>query len=609
MSWTELVTDEQRRAIEAEFQNRALIAGPGTGKTRTLLAKGLQLIEEEVATAANLRIVNFTTAGVRDLKRKLSEFEQFSVIDPATITTFHSLALGALKRVKSTSIPSPLAILDDWEEAMFIDHSAKSRLGLNDIRKARRMREDYNSRWCIAREDVDDWLDEQDRRNFEAVYNATKDVLGFTTRGELTFLWWRHMRSTPDASANDLGFTGSHLLVDEYQDLNECEADILQFLAASNVPVFAVGDPNQSIYEGLRHAHPELCWTFEERLDPADLKVLETSHRCPRAILAMGYALLGGARGVPDPEKAEVEGEAHILSFPSDTGERSGIARLAGHLLETDAEARVMVLIPTRRFANTLVGEFEGVGLEVDNRATAEDDGPIECRLASALTKLLREPQNSVAAATAIVLRCARTTRNSRGVQLLSLAEERGEKVAALLWSDAAFGGPLGKAIDRVRSDVDQLRNAGDELGSVLEGITGCSQETADVQKIEEKLEEILEDPAALDAGKVTIMTLHSAKGLEADWVIIPAVEPGSFERDEVGAKKEERRRLLYVGMTRAKRGAFLTYAQERYGNLRYADPTGRSPRKGPSVFIQDICDRQSTKPESGTRFLRQLLG
>ena len=608
MPWTDLVTDEQQEAIESNLQNRAVIAGPGTGKTRTLLAKAIQLIEDELVTAGNLRIVNFTNAGVRDLKRKLHEFEQFSVIEASTITTFHSLALGALRRVRSTSVPSPLAIVDDWEEAMFIDRFAKARLGINDIRKAKRMRDDYNSRWCIAREDVDEWLNERDRRRFEAVYNAAKDILGFTTRGELTFLWWRHMRSVRDVTPAELGFTGSSLLVDEYQDLNECEGDILQLLATAGVPVFAVGDPNQSIYEGLRHAHPELCWTFEQRLNPADLKILATSHRCPRAILILGRALLGTAQGVPDPDRASVEGEAHILFFPSDSAERSAMARLAEFLLRSDPAARIMVLIPTRRFAATLVLEFEAVGVEVDDRTNREEGGSLGCRLARALVRLLIEPRNSVAAATAIVLRCARTTRSQSAVELLSLAEERGEKVAALLWSDAHIQGRLGKAIDTVRKDVERLRAAGDDIGSVLEEITGCGEQAADPNRIEERLDELLDDPAALDEGKVTIMTLHSAKGLEADWVIIPAVEPGSFERDEVGARKEERRRLLYVGMTRAKRGAFLTYARTRFGNLRYADPTSRSPQKGASVFIHEICDRLSVRPENGTQFLHQLL-
>lgn len=288
MPWAEIVNDEQRDAIKNGAPNCSVVAGPGTGKTRTLLAKALQLIEEEIVPAGRLRIVNFTNAGVRDLKRRLLLDERFAPIDQSTITTFHSLALGALRRVNSTDIPSPLAILDDWEEAMFLDQFAKARLGLNDIRKARKIRRDYDSRWCIARLEVDDWLSETSRRDFEAVYNAAKGVLGFTTRGELTFLWWRHMRSIPESDVTALGFNDACLLVDEYQDLNECEHDILQRLAMAEVSVFAVGDPNQAIYEALRHAHPQLCWEFPGRMSPADLKVLEKSHRCPKAILIYG---------------------------------------------------------------------------------------------------------------------------------------------------------------------------------------------------------------------------------------------------------------------------------------------------------------------------------
>ena len=248
MNWADGLNKQQREAIASDSPNGCVVAGPGTGKTRTLLGKALQLIEEEEVPPHRIRIVNFTNAGIYDLRRTVGGDERYSAIDPRTIRTFHSLALSALTRVDATSVPNPLVILDDWEERIFIDEFTKSKLNLTDIRQARKIRGDYDARWCIASEEIDVWLSEGSRRDFESVYAAMKDVLGLTTRGELTFLWWRYLRSHADVERFALGVDADYILADEYQDLNECEHEILQLLAENGVHIFAVGDPNQSIY-------------------------------------------------------------------------------------------------------------------------------------------------------------------------------------------------------------------------------------------------------------------------------------------------------------------------------------------------------------------------
>jgi superfamily I DNA/RNA helicase len=606
MPWDEGLNELQRGAVASTSPNVAVVAGPGTGKTRTLLNKALQLIEEEIAPAERIRIVVFTNAGVYDLRKKLTSEVGYSAMSPASASTFHSLALRTLRAARASSVPSPLVVLDDWEEKVFIDELAKMRLGLRDIRIARRLREDYNSRWCIASETADRWLSEGARRQYEEVYTLAKDLLGFTTRGELTFLWWRYLRANPGASHSDVGFPWTHLLVDEYQDLNECEHDILQWLARAGVRVFAVGDPNQSIYETLRHAHPHFCWSFPERVTPGELHVLNLSYRCPAEVLRYGRALLGTEEGVPDPSLAQYEGEARILTFPSDSGERSGLARLAEHLLSHHPASRIMLAVPTRGLAPGFAEEFASL-VPVEDRTLKEGEGPEECRLARALLRLLTEPRDSVAAATAIILNCGRTTRSQRLRELFGLAHQAGVRIADILTRDLGLTGPLVRAKRRTNDMLEALRGS-TRLADTLRELTGCDEPGVETEELQARIEGVLAQTEQLEPGKVTIMTLHAAKGTEAEWVIIPSVEPGLFERDLVGAPKEERRRLLYVGMTRAIEGLFLSFARRRYGPQRYGDPTGPSARKGPSVFIDEMCDRMGRSPESASEFLRQRL-
>ena len=608
MSWYDNLNELQRTAVASTSPNVAVIAGAGTGKTRTLVGKALQLIQEEVAPPDRVRIVTFTRAGVYDLRKKVASDPAYSAIRPESASTFHSLALQTLRKAGAPSLASPLVVLDDWEEETFIDQLAKLRLGIKDIRIAERRRKDYNSRWCIASDTADQWLSEGDRRQYEAVYNLAKDLLGFTTRGELTFLWWRYLRANPAARHVDLAFPWTHLLVDEYQDLNECEHDILQYLARAGVSVFAVGDPNQSIYETMRHAHPEFCWEFRKRVAPGELHVLRQSYRCPSEILLLGQALLGSAPGVPDPSLARSKGEAHMLWFPVDTAERSGLARFAEHLLCRYPESRVLLAVPTRSLGHGFVAEFAPL-VPVEDRVSRRAEAPEECRLARALLRLLKNPKDGVAAATAIILKCPASTRAERVGQLVEAGEQAGTRIADVLTSDVPLPGPLADARRRTNEMLDLLRNSGPHLPETLRQLTGCGESAGDADQLEARMQEVLAQTEQLEPGKVTIMTVHASKGTEAEWVIIPAVEPGPFERGYVGAPKEERRRLLYVGMTRAINGLFLSFSARRYRQQRYADPTGPSFRKGASVFIDEIYDRTGRHPESGTEFLRDHLG
>lgn len=603
MTWADGVNTLQQRAIEARG-HVAVVAGPGTGKTRTLLGKAMQLVEEEIAKPAEVQLVNFTNAGVRDLRRKIAADSSYSRLSPDRVSTFHSLALRTLLAVESRGLSRPLLILDDWEEAMFIDLLTNAELGLRDVRKAKKLRDDYNARWCQASDDLESWMNEQ-RRTFEQAYQKAQGVLGFVTRGELTFLWWKHLRANPGASLAELAISYRFLLVDEYQDLNECEHDILRMLAKCGVTIFAVGDANQSIYETMRHAHPEFCSDFPKRLGGGAIHFLDESYRCPEMVLRAGRALLNDREGIPNSAKAKIRGEVAIVRFPDHTAEASGLAQFIRYQLNRDPKSRVLVAIPKRSVAKPFVLELTRLGVVVDDRTARLEKPDDGCRYARALLKLTRERANSVAAATALVLACPPTTRKQRAVELIRLAYSNSVRVSDLLIKDVRLMSPLTKASEVVRRDLQRLAGASD-VDAELRAITGCqdmqldgddSLSANDIGAVE-----------GLESGRATIMTLHACKGLEADVVVLPAVEPGFYEQGTVGREADERRRMLYVGITRALQTAVLSYASRRYGSDRYRDPTGSSPVKGCSKFVDDIASDPLFEPVVGSEFLKRRL-
>ncbi len=581
----------------------AVIAGPGTGKTKTLLGKAGHLMTNDGVDGARIRVVNFTNAGVRDIRRKLLDPGANIALSADRVTTFHSLALRSLRHSDARRLPRPLVVLDDWEERVFLDTIVKDQLRFDNIRKAQQARRDYNARWCQAFEDDHSWFADGNRSAFQAVYRRAQEALGFLTRGELTFLWWRFLVSSGGALPEALGLDCSHLLVDEYQDLNKCEHEILALLAGSGITIFAVGDPNQSIYETLRHAHPDYCAEFPNRLSPARLFVLKRSYRCPRSILRGGTQLLGGAPGIPDPALSETEGTLRVLRFESGTAEASALALIARKALELAPQRTVLIAAPNKAIGHQLAAELKRLDCPVDDRTGREPDEGDACRYAGALQRLLKDDDDSVAAATAIILNCAKTSRARRVVELLDAAWESSQRMAGLLRSGDALVPALEDARAQVLSDLQVLRDSENFL-SDLAKVTGCTNPVGFGQhEIDEELEEPVTDE--LKPGRVSVMTVNGAKGLEADWCILPAVEPGSYEREHVGRQRDERRRLLYVGMTRSTNTTLMSYATSRYGPQRYSDPTGTSSAKGRSAFI----DETGVRVESGSEFLKAFLG
>ena len=278
---------------------------------------------------------------------------------------------------------------------------------------------------------------------------------------------------------------------------------------------------------------------------------------------------------------------------PSDAEELTGVVRLTQSLLEEQSQRRVLLAVPSRRAAKVFYSRLQELEVPYDNRAIDRDELDDLYRLARAYSRLVEEPNNSVAAATAIVLNCAPTTRRLRSRELLELGYRHGERIASLLNSGLVLGGPLEKGIKLARLNLEQLQES-ENIGETLVELTGCT--SADTMSDLEEASasgEIL----AIEPGRVTVMTVHSCKGLQVDITILPSVDPGEYERDLIGARKEERRRLLYAGITRAIDKVYLTFSRRLYGPKRYGDTTGGSARKHASCFIDDICDCMGIQP------------
>lgn len=616
----------QREAISSTQPNNVVIAGPGTGKSRVLLFRACHLIETGVQSK-DIVLSSFTNASIRDLRASLESDEGYAPARECKMSTFHSLALRSLIRNDRES--ARVFIADDWEERFLIDPYLKSALGLRTVKQAAKRRRDFEARWCQADENPEEWLSQAERRQFLGAFQQVKDALNFTTRGELTYRWWQMLSNEPAASNADLAIDFRHLLVDEYQDLNECEHEILEKLGRRGIGIFVVGDPNQSIYQSMRHAHPELCDSFPQRFDQTGNVVLHETYRCPPKVLGDAAALMDGQvgdGGVPTTSHRSVRGEFRMVNFANQSAEATGVAVVAKALAESYPEDRVLILYPVKQ-----------VGLGVSNALTSlgqnhiftggrrPDWEPDEQRLAKALARLLGNVNDSLAAGTAIVLSGPKT-RRAEVLQLLIAAHVDSNKTGSELLDNDTREIPavLSNAVDRGQARLTELRELTiDDAIARLEaefGVEGLDIYLLNAEQ-RRRLEQLAEyeDPQSTtddsEDGKtqleeippgITVTSYHSSKGMEADTVFLLAVEPDFFEDDE-RSSPNEKRRLLFVGITRSLNRLYASYAARRYGPGSYVSPGPHRNRRGPSDFISSLSERLEIYPQDGTSFVQSL--
>jgi DNA helicase-2/ATP-dependent DNA helicase PcrA len=425
-----------------------------------------------------------------------------------------------------------------------------------------------------------------------------------------------------------------HVLVDEYQDTNRAQYRLLQLLTGHHRNLWVVGDENQAIF-GFRGADVRNILDFEKHFEDAHVVKLEQNYRSTQTILDAANAVVSNNRrhrekhlwtdaGAGDPIKVrELDDEHSEARYVAGEIERlvdSGTSRdEIAVFYRANAQSRVL--------EDTLVRY--GVGYQVIGGTKFYDRA--EIKDAMAYLTLLVNP-NDVVAFERIVNSPRRGIGNTSQARIISYANTIGESiwdVAMVPEEVPGLGAAAIKAVGRFMSSMERLRervesaSVGDLLQELLnevgfldalraertieaEGrlenldeLIGVAREydaVAEEPALEEFLQQIAlfseQDNLRDDEGIVTLMTLHNAKGLEFPIVFMIGMEHGLFPhmRSIEANDIEEERRLCYVGITRARRELYMTYASQRslYGQRSY---------NAPSPFLDEIpahlTDRQ----------------
>ena len=623
------LNDEQNAAVTADDGPLLLLAGAGTGKTRALTTRIAYKIATQQAWPSQILAVTFTNKAAREMKERIGHMLGETVEGMPWLGTFHSLSAKILRiHAELVDLRPDFTILDTDDQIRLLKQLIQAE-NIDEKRWPARQMAILIDRWKNR-----GWMPEnvpEGEAGFfanglggklYADYQKRLKILNATDFGDLLLECLRLFREN-EAVLSEYQQRFKHILVDEYQDTNAVQYLWLRLLAQGHNNICCVGDDDQSIY-GWRGAEVDNILRFEKDFEGAQVIRLERNYRSTPHILGAASGLIAANESRlgktlwtdsnEDGEPVKVRGvwdgeeEARMTADDIEAYQRSG-----------QALNEMAVLVR----ASFQMREFEDrfISLGIPYRVIG---GPrfyerAEIRDANAYLRLIAQIDDDLAFERIcnkprrglgnVAMQTLQNAARGQGKSLFRMAEEIIDTEELKPAARRALTGFV-RAVTHWRSLVDTMTHTElaelvlDESGYTamwqadkspdapgkLENLKELVRSMEEFETLTGYLEHIsLVMEAANDDNedKVSIMTLHAAKGLEFESVFLPGWEEGLFPHqrslDESGTKGlEEERRLAYVGITRAKQRATISFA----GNRR---THGQWNSALPSRFIDEL--------------------
>ncbi len=603
---------EQRDAILTIEGPLLVLAGAGTGKTRVLTTRIAHILATGQAFPSQILAVTFTNKAAREMKERIGHLVGGAVEGMPWLGTFHSIGVKLLRRhAELVGLRSDFTILDTDDQIRLLKQQIQAE-GLDEKRWPARQLAGLIDGWKnkgLAPKDIPEgdarFFGNGRGRELYAGYQDRLKVLNAVDFGDLLTETLRLFRENPDVLA-DYQRRFRFILVDEYQDTNVVQYLWLRLLAQGSRNICCVGDDDQSIY-GWRGAEVDNILRFEKDFPGAKVVRLERNYRSTAHILASASHLIAHNEARlgktlftesddPDAEKVRV-----AAAWDSEEEARSigdAIERLQRRGASLDEVAiLVRASFQMREFEDrfvTLGVPYRVVGGPRFYERLEIRDAIAYFRLVSqpaddlAFERIVNTPRRGIGDATVQMLhayaRANRVPLTEAAANMLETEEIKGKARSGLREVMASLGRWRGQ-IDAL-SHIELAELILDESGYTamwqndrsaeapgrLENLKELIRSMQDFESLAGFLEHIslvMDRDGADGAEAVSIMTLHSAKGLEFDDVFLPGWEEGLFPHqralDESGrAGLEEERRLAYVGLTRARKRAYVWFASNR---------------------------------------------
>jgi DNA helicase-2/ATP-dependent DNA helicase PcrA len=608
--YLEGLNPEQRAAVETLDGPVLVLAGAGTGKTRALTTRIAHIMALGKARAYEILAVTFTNKAAREMRERVEMLVGEGAQAMQWLGTFHAISAKILRRhAELVGLKPNFTILDTDDQIRLLKQVLQAE-NIDDKRwpaRALAMRIDgWKNRGLTPAQvpagDAESFANGKGAALY-ALYQGRLKVLNAVDFGDLLLESLRLFRENADVLA-DYQKRFKYILVDEYQDTNTVQYLWLRLISQGRRNVCCVGDDDQSVY-GWRGAEVENILRFEQDFPGAKIVRLERNYRSTGHILAAAAHLIAHNEGRLGKTlfTDDDDGEKPTLTGVWDSQEEArvvgeGIEQLhrKGHSLE-----EIAILVRASFQMREFEERFVEIGLPYRIIGGPRFYERAEIRDALAYLRCVAQPADDLA-----FERIVNTPKRGLGDATVQLLHEYGRRENIPLMQAARFLVEAEEMKPRPRAtlkaliaDFDRWRalidvkpqhelaeTVLDESGYTemwrqdktpeaagrlenLKELVRAMEEFPDLSSFLEHVSLVMEADESKEQERVSIMTLHCAKGLEFETVYLPGWEEGLFPHqrslDEQGrAGLEEERRLAYVGLTRAKRRARIFFASNR---------------------------------------------
>ena len=606
--WLKGLNTEQANAVTTLNGPLLVLSGAGTGKTRVLTARLAQLVASRTAAPWNILAVTFTNKAAREMKERVTQLVG-PMVEQVMLGTFHALAARMLRQhAELVGLKSDYTILDTDDQNRLLKQLMEAEQ-IDLKRWPPRVLAAQISAWKDKglrpeKLSVSDAGDICNGKGIELYkqYQSRLIMLNAADFGDLLLHMLHVFQTYPDVLAHYQSRL-THIMVDEYQDTNVAQYLWLRLLASEHKNLCCVGDDDQSIY-GWRGAEVGNILRFESDYPGAKTVRLEENYRSTGHILAAASSLISKNENrlgktlytsIDDGEKLLVSGY-----WDGQDEARHVASKIEGKLKDGFDLNQIAVLVragfQTREFEERFLAiglPYRVVGTRFYERAEIRD-AMAYLRLINqpaddlAFERIINTPKRGLGLATLqIIHRLAR----AREIPLLAAASalaESDELKPQARRTLIAFCAQIARWCKQKDTIVpaEFLQVVLDESGYTemwqkdkapdapgrLENLKELVSAIEDFDTLGGFLEHIslvMDNETVSQEGEVTLMTLHAAKGLEFDMVFLPGWEDGIFPSQRTldesgGAGLEEERRLAYVGLTRARRNVYISFAANR---------------------------------------------
>ena len=621
----ENLNDKQQEAVEYMAGPLLILAGAGSGKTRVLTYKIAYLLEKEIVKPWQILAITFTNKAAKEMKERVEALVG-QVSNDMWLGTFHSVCVRILKReIELLGYTRDFNIFDEIDKEKVIKEVMKKLnidekvypVGLikSEISKAKEAMKDEVA---YQKDAMGDFRKEEIAKVYN-MYQTTLKKNNSIDFDDIIMLTVRLFLENPDRL---LYYQNkfNYILVDEYQDTNRSQFLLISMLSSATGNICVVGDESQSIY-GFRGADISNILNFEQEFPNAKIVKLEENYRSTKNILNAANEVIKNNKSKIDKQLWTQNEEGDKIEYKTLNNEYEEVEYVVDEIddicrKEHENYSNFAVLFRTNAQARVLEEVFMKAGTPYKLIGGIKFYARKEIKDIISYLKLIQNTNDNIALKR-IINEPKRGIGNTALDKLDALSSEKGMSIFEFIQDSNNLVGfrsagnimsfrdminDLIKEKDKIKvSELikktlkdsgyeDMLNSEGTKETEIrfdnLMEFIGVAIEFEN-ENAENSLGDFLDSIALVSdvdnldesTDAVTLMTMHSAKGLEFDNVFLVGMEEGLFPSKrsiEEDVQTEEERRLCYVAITRAKKHLFITNTKKRtlYGSTTYSIPS-----------------------------------